>query len=79
MSKDPRIGDVTGYAPTIIESSAMQQLPKNHPLMVAWEEYKQTPEYANSKKWAERLEHIEGSLWAAFEWAWRAAAPVSGE
>lgn len=45
---------------------AMTPEPKDSPLMKAWEAYKQTPEYANTKQWASKEEHTEGSLWAAF-------------
>ena len=47
-------------------SDAHTALPKNHPMVVAWEEYQATPEYANTKKWAAHKEHVDGSLWAAF-------------
>ena len=40
--------------------------PKDSPIMVAWYTYKGTDDYANSLKWASRLEFREGSLWAAF-------------
>lgn len=52
--------------------SAMTPVPKDHPLMLAWEAYKATDEYANTKKWAAYPEHVDGSLWAAFEQGWRA-------
>ena len=55
-------------------------VPKDSPLMRAWEAYKASPEYANAKKWActARVDdhadgsmtltypHTDGSLWAAF-------------
>lgn len=55
-------------------------LPKDAPLMVAWEAFKATDDYANTHKWARtpRVEdhddgslvmtwpHTEGSLWGAF-------------
>jgi hypothetical protein len=56
-----------------------QAVPQDSPLMKAWEAYKKSDEYKNSRKWAStaRLEegdgwmkltypHTEGSLWAAF-------------
>lgn len=43
-----------------------QQLPKDHPLIVAFEAYKQTDEYQNTKLWAKEPKHVDGSLWAAF-------------
>lgn len=42
------------------------QCPDDHPLMVAWNSYKQTEAFENSKRWAIRPEHTDGSLWAAF-------------
>lgn len=48
-------------------------LPKDDPIMVAWGTYKDSPEYANSLKWAAHEEHREGSLWAAFITGWQAA------
>lgn len=52
--------------------STMTPVPENHPLMVAWNAYKLTEDYANTLRWAVRSEHTEGSLWAAFEQGWRA-------
>lgn len=46
--------------------TAQSPLPKDHPLLNAWERFKQTEDYANSKKWAAHPEHLEGSLWALF-------------
>lgn len=45
----------------------------NEPVMVAWDEYKKTEDYANSKRWAAHREHTEGSLWAAFAEGFRLA------
>lgn len=46
-------------------------VPKDHPLLIAWEKYRQTEEYANTKKWATHNEHVDGSLWAAFLQGWQ--------
>ncbi len=51
----------------------MQPLPKNHPEMRAWEEYRQTGEFKNSLDWARKDGYTEGSLWVAFDEGWRAA------
>jgi hypothetical protein len=48
-------------------------LPSNHPEMKAWERYKGTPNYANTKNWATDEKHTEGSLWAAFDEGYHAA------
>lgn len=73
--------------------SDMTPVPKNHPLMIAWEAHKATPEYENSLKWAMTLSledrgsgvqaimhpHTEGSMWACFLAGWQAkgGAPSS--
>lgn len=46
--------------------STQAPLPKNHPLVIAFEKYKATPEYANTRRWALHDAHVDGSLWAAF-------------
>lgn len=46
--------------------SVQAQVPNDHPLMIAWNAYKATDDYANTRKWAVYPEHVEGSLWAAF-------------
>ena len=33
----------------------MSPVPKESPLMLAWETYKQSEDYANSKRWAMRI------------------------
>lgn len=48
-------------------------LPKDHPLIIAWEAHRKTEEYANSKKWALTNDHVDGSLWALFAAGWNAA------
>lgn len=50
-------------------SGVMQKLPDNHPLVIAWEAYRATEEYANSLQWAMQSHDkmtVEGSLWGAF-------------
>lgn len=53
--------------------STMTPVPKDHPLMVAWEKYKATEDYANTRKWALHDAYADGSLWAAFEKGWNGA------
>lgn len=36
------------------------------PLMVAWEQFKQSESFANSRKWASHDEHLDGSMWNCF-------------
>lgn len=61
---------------------AMTPVPKDHPLMLAWETYKATADYTNTRFHLETKfagdfrplasEAIDGALWAAFERGWRA-------
>lgn len=57
--------------------SIMTPCLKNDPLMIAWNNYKLTPEYQNSKKWATNPDHVDGSLWAVFEAGFKAAMEAS--
>jgi hypothetical protein len=52
---------------------AMAPVPEDHPLMIAWNAYKATDDFANTRKWAAQDQHLDGSLWAAFEQGYRAA------
>jgi hypothetical protein len=55
-------------------SGPMTPVAKDDPLMIAWEQYKATPEYINTRKWALYIEHVDGSLWAAFMEGWKERA-----
>lgn len=46
----------------------MQMIPNDDPLMIAWNAYKTTEDYANTRKHA-----FGGSLWAAFMAGFQAA------
>ena len=35
-------------------------------LMIAWNKYKESEDFINTKKWASHSEHVDSSLWAAF-------------
>ncbi len=48
------------------------RLPKDDPMLVAWEAYKATPEFVNTRHWAAVDAHRDGSLWAAFVQGWLA-------
>ncbi len=52
---------------------------KDSPLWIAWNAYKSTEEYANTRRWTAHEEHRDGSLWAAFEAGFSARAPLSME
>lgn len=41
-------------------------LPADHPLRRAWEAYKASDDYPNTRRWALVDAHVDGSLWAAF-------------
>jgi hypothetical protein len=44
----------------------MSPVSKTDPMMVAWELFAASAEYANAKSWAANPQHLEGSLWALF-------------
>jgi hypothetical protein len=47
--------------------------------MQAWERYKASERFANTKRWAnESADYVEGSLWAAFLDGWQAAHGLTG-
>lgn len=46
--------------------TAMAPVPADHPLMIAWNAFKDSEEYPNVRKWGQYPQHIDGSLWAAF-------------
>jgi hypothetical protein len=54
-------------------SEVATALPTDSPIMLAWERYKSSQEYANSFKWAAHEEHRNGSMWAAFFEGWNYA------
>jgi len=54
-------------------------LAKDDPLDVAWELYKSTEDYANTRRWALYEAHVDGSLWAAFAEGWKLRAIERGE
>jgi hypothetical protein len=51
----------------------MTKIPDDHPMMVAWNAYMESEEFANSKRWAINPDHTEGSLWASFMAGFNAA------
>lgn len=53
--------------------SVMTPVDKNAPLMIAFQKYKTSGEYANTRKWALLEGHVDGSLWAAFSAGFSAA------
>lgn len=55
------------------DNIAMAAVSKDHPIVVAFDKYKASESYANTKKWAKHEEHVDGSLWAAFERGYAAA------
>lgn len=49
-----------------------QPLPNDSQIMKAWEAYKATDDYANTRRWALHEAHVDGQLWAAFMVGWTA-------
>lgn len=47
--------------------TTMTPVPADSPLMLAWNAYKASEGYENTKRWAAHLHAVDGSLWAAFE------------
>ena len=45
--------------------------PKDAPIMLAWEAFKETSEYVNAHRWARQEAHTEGSMWFAFLAGWQ--------
>lgn len=52
-------------------------VPKDHPVMKAWEAYRQSDDYRNSFKWASDVQNRTGSMWAAFVAGYEAATGKS--
>jgi hypothetical protein len=61
--------------------STMAPVPVDDPLMISWEQYKLTEEFANSLKWAREgtEENAVGSLWALFEAGHRRARALADQ
>lgn len=53
--------------------TVMTQVALDAPVMAAWNRYKRSDDYANTRRWAIEPEHVDGSLWAAFETGFRLA------
>jgi hypothetical protein len=51
---------------------AMAKVPDDSPLMIAWNAWRETEQYANVLAWAGKLQ--EGNLWAAFMAGYQADA-----
>lgn len=59
--------------------TTMTKVPDDHPLMIAWNEYKAGPDFENTKQWATAPKHTEGSLWAAFMAGWYKAVALQAQ
>ncbi len=51
-------------------SNVQGKIADDHPMKIAWDKYKASPQYINSFRWAAHKEHRSGSLWAAFCEGW---------
>lgn len=60
-------------------SDVMAPLPKDDPRIVAFEAYKRTDAYQNTRRWAQHPDHVDGSLWAAFLAGWEATRPAEAD
>jgi cation transport regulator ChaB len=56
-----------------MSGGAMAEMPLTHPLRAAWEQYKKTGEFLNTRTWAADPTHLEGSLWAVWLAAFNSA------
>jgi hypothetical protein len=56
-----------------MSDNAQGPVPKSAPVMQAWEAYKRTEGFENTRAWVGVAEHTEGALWAAFVEGWKAA------
>lgn len=72
-----------------MSDNVQQALPKDDPILKAFDSYKSTPEFENARKWASHITatvtdghlrvdhpHLIGSLWAAFTAGIRAAREI---
>ena len=50
--------------------SAMTPCAKDDPLLLAFNAWKETNDYENTRRWALVEEHVSGSLWEAFTQGW---------
>ncbi len=47
--------------------SCSTPVPSDHPLMIAWNAFKETEDFANGKAWSLRgEEYLDGAFWTAF-------------
>jgi hypothetical protein len=58
--------------------SAARPCSPDEPVMIAWNAYRVTEDYANTKRWATDPRHCDGSLWAAFDRGFNTATTLSG-
>lgn len=59
-------------------SETMKVVAKDAPVKLAWEAFKQTEDFANTRRWALDREHIDGSLWHVFVMGFTAATERAG-
>lgn len=55
------------------------EIQKGHPMRDAWEVYRATPQYANTRAWALKEAHVDGSLWAAFVAGYQSREATNGQ
>ena len=47
------------------------------PRRIAWEEYRQSEDYPNVRRWAVHGDNVDGSLWSSFVAGFEAASKSS--
>lgn len=50
--------------------NSKKQIPRNHPMLVAWGEFRNTPEFASLRRYAQQPDTLDGALWSIFEAGW---------
>lgn len=45
---------------------ASAPLPEGDPRLISWKAYQETEEFANTKEWLSKPQHVIGSLWAVY-------------
>jgi hypothetical protein len=52
-------------------------LSNDDPRMIAWEKWKASEDFMNTRKWALKEAHVDGSLWAAFLAGWTSSSDTA--
>ena len=55
------------------DQPAQTPVPRDHPLMLAWEQYHESAACHNQQHWIGHNDFVDGALWQAFCEGWFAA------